>query len=208
MKRVAWRGALALAVVAAGAAWAQDGLVMVPDDTVRQVAPLILEALSEHHANMPVKVDGVADKTVAYRAEGPALLLIPDRNLAAKAVREAGEKTVPAGVVALRALVPVADGKRVSAEKLALLTPEGQGRDVVLLFLGVKKEGANLVLEVYSKEQQPLFKAPLTAKPNPENGALPLTATFANIDKAAKQADVVVHLDGAYQANVRIAAPQ
>lgn len=210
MKRLAWIGTLALTVALVGVALAQTEVMMVPDETVQQVAPKVIAALSQNFPNAPLKIDGVAEKTVAYHSgDSPALLLMPDRGFTAKTVADAGEKTAPAGVLALRGLVPVLEGKRLPSEKLAKLAPDGNAHDVGVLFLGVKKgTNGNPVLEAYSADPKPLLEVSLARKTTKEEGMRPLTAEFANLDRTAKQADMVITLDGTYEATLRIASPE
>jgi hypothetical protein len=194
---------IALVCIAAGAARAQLEVELLANDAVRMTVSRLGESISRGHPDAPVKISARLEKSAAYRGEGLTMLIAPDRAFSAKTIEEAGEKAVPAGWVAVRGVVPMVQGKRVPVDRLA--TAEVDGKELVILFLAVRKEGENRILEVYSEGATPLRRVTLARKDKAGGVPHPLQARFANLDREAEEVDWILVLDGGYEATLRLA---
>lgn len=206
MKRsfTVWCAVLALA--AAGAARAQLELEKVPDEQTKKVAVQVAELIPSSGTNAGITFVSAPEKAIAYKAGKLAFLLTPDRELTAKSVTDAGNKSISLGWLALRGTVPVLDGKVAPPAVLATARP-ADSQPVTFLFFGVHKDGEKRILDVYSRDGMPMLKLPLThVEKEPET---PLDIKLANLDRETKQVDCVLTVLGGYTATVRLgAAPQ
>jgi hypothetical protein len=128
---------------------------------------------------------------------------LPVKGLAAKTIEEAGEKPVPVGVIALRNIAFVADGKKLTLDQVPTIDPgNGQPKGAVLFF-AVRKQGNDRVLEVYGLGEKPLGRATLAKTATADAAAKPIGMKLVGIDKNAGHADVAVILGGAYQGTLQ-----
>lgn len=204
MRRALMSWGVALLVIAAGVAAAQIEVEALPDDVVRKAAMRLGEMVAKAFPDPALKIVGGAEKAVGYRGEGVIVIMLPDRGFTSKTIEEAGAQAAPVGWIALRGLAPVVQGKTIPLSGLATVQPDGNGKEVAVLFLGVRKEGENRVLDLYSRGAKPLYQARLTHKEAGNTAPRPLEAKFANLDRAAMQVDLVVALGGTYQATLRM----
>lgn len=195
-----------LALIAAGAVWSDLEVERVADDAASKAAATVREIVSRTFPDAAIKITASAEKAVAYKCEGLAMLLVPDHGFTAKSIDDAADKAAPAGWIVLRGVVPVVDGQRIASSRLATARPEGSERDVTILFLAVRKDGDKRLLDVYSRDAKPFCQLPLTRKE--KRATRPLEATFTNVDRDAKQVDCVAALDGAYEATLRLGAAE
>lgn len=193
---------LALVTICALAA-AEDGPDRVPDDQARMTATRVRDAVARAFPTPIVKVDARVDQAFGYRSGPAAVLMVPDRGLTARAIKSAGEKVVPVGWLILNGVAPVVAGRPLPSSKLAQVET-GAGEKAALLFVGARKEGEKPVLEVYSRDSQPICQVPLVAREAKEGKPRPLAGHFANLDVQSFQADFVTSVEGAYDASLRL----
>jgi hypothetical protein len=200
MRRRTWFVALGAAAVFAAGAWAQDGPMPVPPEQLRPIAELIAMAAGEVK-DPPVTVAPDPERALGFRVEENAgLVLLPDKNLTADALKAAGEKPLPVAVAVMRG-ASVADAKGlVTDDRRQTITI--RDRPVGIFWLAARKNGENLVLEVYSKGGKPLITSPLRAANG--DAKVPVGLAFENLDTTTHQADRVVTLAGAQRAPVRV----
>ena len=196
---------LTLLGLAAGMARAAVEAEAIPDDIIKQAAPVLAKAVQEQIPTPPIKVDPDIEKAQGMHAlEAVGVVILPDRMLNDKSVADSKDKKTPAGLLLTRNLSVEKDGVGIGGEKLATVEVVGLGK-AATFFLDVKgdkEEGRTL--ELYSKkDDEPLATTPLKkkdgeAKPN-------LVVKLTNIDPEKKVGDVVFSFPGGYEATVKLA---
>lgn len=193
-----------LLIAAAGIVRAEVAAEAIPPEVILQFGPLAVGLIQMQFPDPPVKVDPSADKAVGYHVqEAYAVMALPDRSLTAKSVDDAGEKEVPVGVIATRALSVQEKDSVVSGDRLAVADFNGVFK-IPLFFLSVKSKGADRELEVYSKGGKSILSVPL--KKQASDAATPLNVHLSNIDTEKKRLDVTVSLGGAYEGTINLGA--
>jgi hypothetical protein len=193
-----------LLIAAAGVVRAEIAAEAIPANLIAQFGPFAVGLIQQQFPDPPVKVDPIAEKAVGYHVkEAYAVMVMPDKNLTAKVVEEAGEKEVPVGVLATRALSVQEKDAVVSGDRLAVADFNGQIK-LPVFFLSVKSKGADRELEVYSKEGKPLLSVPL--KKQAGDAELPLNVRLSNIDAEKKKLDATLSLGGTYEGTLNLGA--
>lgn len=189
----------------AGVARAAVEAEAIPEDFIKQFAPIAVQLMQQQFPTPPVKVDLDADKTQGMHVpDSLGVVLIPDRTLTEKTVAEAKDKKAPVAALIMRALSVEKEGAAVAADKVALLDVMGTFK-LPTFFLDVKgdkEEGRTL--ELYSKkDDEPVVTAPLTKKEGETKSTL--TVKLTNIDPEKKKADAILRFPGGYEASVKLA---
>jgi hypothetical protein len=193
-----------LLIAAAGVVRAEVTAEAIPPEVILQFGPLAVGLIQMQFPNPPVKIDPAADKAVGYHVkEDFAVMALPDKNLTAKLVDDAGETEVPVGVIATRALSVQEKDAVVSGDRLAVADFNGVFK-IPLFFLSVKAKGADRELEVYSKTGKAILSVPL--KKQAGDAASPLNLRLTNIDVEKKKLDATVSLGGAYEGTINLGA--
>jgi hypothetical protein len=196
---------LSLAVIAAaGIARAEVVAEAIPSDTIQTVAPFAVQAIQQQFPNPPVKVDPNTEKIFGYHVkQAVAMVVVPDRNLTAKAIEETADSDVPVAIVTTKSLSFREKDKEtvVSGDKLAVADVNGVLK-LPVFFLSIKRQGADRVLQIYSKDQKPVLSAPL--KKEGEASDAPLTVKLTNIDLEKKTLDATFFLAGGYQSTFKL----
>lgn len=193
-----------LLIAAAGVVRAEVAAEAIPPDFLAQFSPFAVALIQQQFPDPPVKIDPAADKAVGYHVkEMFGVVAMPDKNLSAKAVEEAGEKEVPVGVIATRALSLQEKDAVVNGDRLAVADFNGMFK-IPVFFLSVKSKGAERELEVYSKNGKPVLTVPL--KKQSSDAATPLNIRLTNIDAEKRKLDATVSLGGAYEGTLNLGA--
>jgi hypothetical protein len=193
---------LSAALAVAGGARAAVNAEAIPPDFLQQFAPFAIQLIQQQFPNAPVKVDPSAEKTVGYHVqEMVGVVLMPDKNLTAKVVEEAGEKEVPIAVLATKSLAVGDKDGAVNKEKVAIADFNGMFK-IPVFFLSVKGAAADRTLVVYSKEGTPLATAPL--KKQAGDAAAPVQMKLTDIDLEKKTLNATVSLNGAYEGTLKL----
>jgi hypothetical protein len=193
-----------LALIAA-AALAQADITAeeIPADQVQLYAPFAMQLIQERFPDPPVKVDLNVDKAVGYHVKQQVgVIMMPDRNLTAKAIEEVGDKEIPVAVLATKSLTVQERDAAVPAERLAVADLNGTLK-LPVFFLAVKGKGEDRTLEVYSKDKKSLVSAPLKKQAGDAN--VPVGLKLTNIDLDKRSLDVKFSLSGAYEGTVKLA---
>jgi hypothetical protein len=199
-------GITAVLVLAAGIARAEAVAMAISPDYLAQVAPLAILLIQQQFPNAPVKVDPAADKVVGYHVDQKVgVVAMPDKNFTAKTIDDAGEKEVPVGVIATLALSVQDKDTVFSGDRLAVADLNGMAK-LPLFFLAAKANGADRVLEVYSKDGKPLVSIPL--KKQASDPAMPLNVKLTNIKIEDKKLDATLSLGGAYEGTLPLGVLQ
>jgi hypothetical protein len=206
MMRKKLMGIAAVLVLATGIARAEAVAMAISPDYLAQVAPLAILLIQQQFPDAPVKVDPAADKAVGYHVEQKlGIVAMPDKNFTAKSIDDAGDKEVPVGVIATLSLSVEDKGTVISGERLAVADLNGMAK-LPLFFLAAKANGADRVLQVYSKDGKPLVSIPL--KKQASDAATPLNVKLTNIKFDEKKLDAVLSLGGAYEGTLNLGGLQ
>lgn len=194
---------LTATLLAAGIARAEVAAEAIPADILAQLVPFAVQAIQTQFPQPPVKVDPQNEKAVGYHVqEKVGILVIPDRNLSAKAVDEAADKDVPVALLSTLRLTISDNDQPVAGDKLALVTVS-EALKLPVFFLAVQGHGGERVLNVYSKDGKPVASAPL--KKQSGDAATAVAMKMTNVDLENKKADLTVSLGGAYEGTLKLA---
>lgn len=204
--RKLWIGLPAVLLLAGGMARAEVTAEAIPPEFLQQFAPFAMQLIQQQFPNPAVKVDAHAEKTVGYHVmEKVAVVMMPDRNLTARAIDELADKELPVAIMATRSLSVQETVQEkeatVPADRLAIADFNGMFK-IPVFFLAVKSKGADRTLEVYSKDGKALSSVPL--KKQVGNTEVPVGLKLANVDLEKKVADVIIQLSGAYEATFKV----
>jgi hypothetical protein len=193
---------LALAA-AVGIARAEVAAEAIPADFIQQFVQLAAPLLQQQFPNPPVKVDINGDKTTGYHVqEMVGLVVMPDKNVSAKAVEEAADKEVPVALIATKSLSVEDNGQAVNGDKLAQADVAGMFK-LPVFFVSVKAKGEDRTLEIYSKENTAVASVPL--KKQAGDASVPVGLKLTNIDLPNKKMDATISVAGAYEGTVKLA---
>lgn len=141
-----------------------------------QKAARTLTATASTLSDLPLKIDGDAEKSEAIRGGEAGILVVPDKNLTATSFKNSGESVTPiAQLWLLKARIAV-DGRASAPEKTRTVTVRGddKSRELQLYFLGLKKNASGAPeLLVFSTGREPLLHVPLEQSSNSAE-ALPI----------------------------------
>lgn len=191
---------LSLSLAIGGAAAAQEAQ---PIEQVREFARR-LTAGTESIADAPVKVEPDPERPQSLRWENGSALIVPDRNLSATALAEAGDALVPVGRLLLRNTVLVADGAPLPAEKIRRVTVGGSdgGFQIPLLLLAAKKNAeGRLDLLVLSGSAEPLVRVPLGKVPHAAKFPIELNVEK---DESGGPGTLTLNIAGQYEAELAV----
>jgi len=160
------------------------------------------QAVSKHLGGTPIPTDVDAEKPAAVRDGEYGGMVLPQKNLKAEAIAQAGETAVPIGQLWLKQLTPVQDGEAVGQEKLRLVTVSGGGEEVTApqCVLAVRRDGKGaLELVVYGKGKEPVATTALKAVESTQTLPLDLSA-----EREGDNGKVTVKILGKYQATLTV----
>jgi hypothetical protein len=190
------------AAAAAGIARAEVAAEAIPAEVITQYGAVAVLLIQAQFPDPPVKVDPAPESAVGYHVEQKVgVVVIADRNLTQKAVEEAGEKSVPIGVLATQALTLQEKDAPIKGDRLAIADLNGKVK-LPLFFLAVKGQGEQRILEVYSKDGKPLYTSPLKKQAGDQER--PLGLKLSNIDLPGKKLDATVSVAGAYEGTLHL----
>ena len=195
---------LAVAVLALGlAAAGQAQQEAVPLEQAQRIAGRVIELIGEGLAKAPLKVSPSPENVALLRAPGGGgVLLLADKKLTAATVAKVGKESLPAGLLVWRNLSLVHGDDRIPADKLFSFTA---GETVVyVVALGLRAGDDGLVLEVYGKEEKPLFT---TRIEDPKQEGEMVTLTLGEVDEVAKQGEILVTLTRNARARLTVGLP-
>lgn len=193
---------LSLVLLACGTARAAVMAEPIPAELLQQIATFAVPLIQQQFPNPPVTVDPQADKAVGVHVqEMVGVFVLPDKNITAKAVEGAGEKSVPVAILATKSLSFMDKETVIGADKVAVADFNGMFK-LPVFFLAVKGSGDDRTLQVFSKDGKPLVTTPL--KKQAGDAAVSVGVKMANIDLEKKQADMTVSLNGAYEGTLRM----
>jgi hypothetical protein len=148
----------------------------------------------------PIRTEVDLEQPVVLREGDYGGMLLPQKNLKADSLAQAGEGVVPVGQLWLLKLGPVKDGSLIAREQLRVVTVKhaGEETEVLQCALGVQKAaGGKLELLVYGKGKEPILRLPLKST----EGAAG-TALDASAEVSGDEANLTVKILGKYQATL------
>lgn len=199
--------AVTLAVCGVAARAAVDA-EPIPAEFIQQLAPATVDAVKQQFPNPPVKIDAQAEKATGLHVqEMIGAVVLPDRNLTVQAVEGAGEKDVPVGYVATRALnfTDREKGTPIPADRIAMVNFMDVAK-FPIFYLAVRGSGPDRTLLVYSKDGKAIASAPL--KKQAGDATLPVTLKMSDIDLEKKSLSLTVALHGAYEGTFKLAVQE
>lgn len=150
----------------------------------------------------PLATEVDAEQPVVITDDPYGGMVLPQKNLKAETVAQAGETAVPIGQLWLRKLTPMKEGEPVAQDSLRLVTVRAQGQEVTApqCALGVRRNaGGKLELLVYGKGKEPVLTVAL--KPLDAKQATPLDLEAERDGDAGK---LTLKILGKYQATMSV----
>lgn len=132
-------------------------------DRAREFARHLVESAGNLSASV-VRVDADVLNPVGIRAGESGALVVPDRNLTASILENAGSTPVAVGEIFLRNVTLAVDGKPVEKSKLQHISVVMQEQKVevpIYLLAAAKSAEGNLELLVFGKGAEPLARTRL-----------------------------------------------
>jgi hypothetical protein len=132
-------------------------------------------------------------------------MVLPEAKLTADAFAKAGKEAKSVGQLWLRGLAPINEDKVVSSSKLRMVHVSGMGQeaDVVCCALGVcKSESGGLELVIFSKDKEPLTRAPLKSISGQQDNPVEMTA-----ERKDDSGVITLKFLGKYEATFSVTAP-
>ena len=129
-------------------------------------------------------------------------MVLPQKDLKAASVAEAGETTVPIGQLWLLRLAPMRDGAVLPADKLRLVTVKHNFEEATVpqCALGVRRTSAGaLELLVFGKDKEPLLKVPLKAIEAKAESPLDMSA-----ERTGDEGRLTLKILGKYEAELMV----
>ena len=202
MRKVILGVSLGLLVVG-GVARAEVTAMPIPADIIQNFVPLAVQLIQAQFKEPPVKVDVSTDHVVGYHVnQMVGLLVLPDKNFTAKTITDAGDKDVPVAVLATKSLSLQDRDTVVNGDRLAVAGLNGAIK-IPVFFVAVKAQGADRVLDVYSKDgSKPILTVPV--KKQTAETTQPIDMKFSNIDLEKKRLDVTLNLGGSYESTFKM----
>jgi hypothetical protein len=153
-------------------------------------------------AGTPIPTDVDAQQPVAVQDGEYGGLVLPQKNLTAANLAQAGETVVPIGQLWLHRLTPMKDGEAVPSEKLRLATVIEAGEKTTMpqCALGVRRSSSGaLELLIFGKGKAPLLTAPLKAIDTKPEPPIDLVA-----ERESDSGRITVKIVGKYQASFAV----
>ena len=195
----------ALLLIAACAA-AQE-IQQVSAEQAGKIARMVTAALGSP-SDAPFSVDADAGKPAGIKAGGDAgLLAMPDRKLTPEIVAGAGKEITALGQLWMRNVVPAVSGAAPEPVKLRTVKVSDGDKDVTVevYYLGITKTDAGAIeLGLYTKDKQPLVKAPLVKT----DAAASTTPIALDGHKEENGGVLVITVFGSYKADVMVTKPR
>lgn len=150
----------------------------------------------------PIATDVDAQQPVVMKDADYGGMVLPQKNLKAETIAQAGETAVPIGQLWLQKLTPMRNGEAIGRDSLRLVTVRAEGEEVTApqCALAVRRNaGGNLELLVYGKGKEPVLTVALK----------PLDATQSTpLDLAAERdgdvGNLTLKILGKYQAKLSV----
>ncbi len=150
----------------------------------------------------PIPTDVDARQPAAVRDGEYGGMVLPQKNLTAAGLSQAGETIIPIGQLWLHKLTPMRDDQAIPSEKLRLVTvsADGDKTTVPQCALGVRRTSTgSLELVVFGKGKEPLLKAPLKAIDTKQELPLEVTA-----ERDSDSGRITLKILGKYQASFAV----
>ena len=202
MKRSILLAGLTSLAVALTTAMALADFGELPEESVQQFAPQLIEGANKEFDNAPVRPELNAEKAVGLQSDdGGGMILAPENGLSAEKIKSAGEKPVSLGVLFSLQVALVGKDGPLTNEQLTLVPLDDNEVQAALLTVRAGEDGAR-ILEVYGKGEKPLLSVPLKAIKGDGGG---VTLKTSNFDGNVGTADLALTIDGKYRADLKIA---
>ncbi len=150
----------------------------------------------------PIATDVDAQQPVAIKDADYGGMVLPQKNLKAETIAQAGETAVPIGQLWLQKLTPMRNGEAIAKDRLRLVTVRAEGEEVTApqCALAVRrKAGGNLELLVYGKSKEPMLTVAL--KPMDAIQSMPLDLTA---ERDGDVGNLTLKILGKYQATFSV----
>jgi hypothetical protein len=150
----------------------------------------------------PIATDVDAQQPVVMKDADYGGMVLPQKNLKAETIAQAGETAIPIGQLWLQKLTPMNDGEAIAKDSLRLVTVRAEGEEVTApqCALAVRRNaGGNLELLVYGKSKEPVLTVAL--KPMDAVQSTPLDLSAEREGDAGK---LTVKILGKYQATMSV----
>jgi hypothetical protein len=162
----------------------------------------IVSADAKQLNGTPIPTDVDAQEPVAVKEENYGGMVLPQKNLKAETIAQAGETPLPIGQLWLHKLTLVRDGSGIPGDKLRLATVKHNGEDITVpqCALGVRRNDSGaLELLVFGKDKVPLLKVPLKKIEAQQEPPIDLSA-----ERTGDEGSVTLKILGKYEAKLRV----
>ena len=194
------------AFAAAGIARAEVVATPIASDVIQQYASFALPFLQQQLTNPPVKTEPDAEKAVGYQLKDGDkevyLLAVPEKDLTAKVIEDAGEKGKPIGMLITTSMSIEEKDEIIPADRLSIIDFNGQVKIPVFYFT-VRAKEQDRILEVFSKDDKPICA--VTLKKQTGDASAPLALKLGKIDQEKKRLDATLSFGGAYEGTLKLA---
>ena len=150
----------------------------------------------------PIATDVDAQQPVVIKDADYGGMVLPQKNLKAETITQAGETAIPIGQLWLQKLTPMHNGEAIAKDRLRLVTVRAEGEEVTApqCALAVRRNaGGNLELLVYGKSQEPMLTIAL--KPMDAIQAMPLDLAA---ERDGDVGNLTLKILGKYQAKFSV----
>ncbi|MBP9902405.1 MAG: hypothetical protein V9H26_14995 [Verrucomicrobiota bacterium] len=150
----------------------------------------------------PIATDVDAQQPVVMKDADYGGMVLPQKNLKAETIAQAGETAVPIGQLWLQRLTPMNKGEAIAKDLLRLVTVRAEGEEVTApqCALAVRRNaGGNLELLVYGKSKDPVLTVAL--KPLDAIQSMPLDLAA---ERDGDVGNLTVKILGKYQAKLSV----
>jgi len=150
----------------------------------------------------PIATDVDAQQPVVVKDGEYGGMVLPQKNLKAEAIAQAGETPVPVGQLWLQKLTPMRNGEAVAKDSLRLVTVQAEGEEVTApqCALAVRRNaGGALELLIYGKSKEPVLTVAL--KPLDAVQSLPLDLVA---ERDGDAGNLTLKILGKYQAKFSV----
>jgi len=150
----------------------------------------------------PIATDVDAQQPVVIKDADYGGMVLPQKNLKAETITQAGETAIPIGQLWLQKLTPMRNGEAIAKDRLRLVTVRAEGEEVTApqCALAVRRNaGGNLELLVYGKSQEPMLTIAL--KPMDAIQAMPLDLAA---ERDGDVGNLTLKILGKYQAKFSV----
>jgi hypothetical protein len=162
----------------------------------------IVSADAQQLNGTPIATDVDAQQPVAVKEENYGGMVLPQKNLKAETLAQAGETPVPIGQMWLLKLTLVQDGSGIPGDKLRLAKVKHDGEDFTVpqCALAVRRiDSGGLELLVFGKDKVPLLKVPLKKIEARQESPIDLSA-----ERTGDEGFVTLKILGKYEAKLKV----